>query len=493
MPPMHFLIVGLDGLRVDMMTPELTPHLWRLAQQGAWLQCHHAAFPTATRVNVTSLVTGSHSGRHGVVNNSIYEPGVVPDQPVDMGKYHLVEAADAFYQGRLLSTPSLGEVLAAHGDTMVAVSAGTTGSNRLMHHKVKEHGGIGFSTQSLEACYPRQEAEAIVQRFGTVPAAALPDAQRLAYITRVWCEHFWPTYRPRVSILWFSDPDKTSHYRGVGAPDTLESIAAADAQIGHILSWMATVEGCDNLNLILLSDHGHITVKEQLGVAEALSAAGMPAAEGHFGAGDLAVVPGATGSIHVRHRDAALTHKVTQWLQEQPWCGAIFTAGKNAVEGIVPGTLAQALVCNDHPRTGDIVYTMRTDEERDAYGVVGRGYDDSNIEVGMGTHGGLSSHELRNICVAYGPAFRQHTASTLASGTIDLMPTLLHLLHYPIPATAQGRVLGEILAQAADLPELQAVAQEYSAEVMTASGLYRQHLETTRVGSTVHLERAWVS
>ncbi len=306
MPPMHFLIVGLDGLRADMMTPELTPNLWRIAQQGAWLQRHHAAFPTATRVNVTSLVTGAHSGRHGIVNNSMYEPGVVADQPVDMGKYHLVEAADAFYQGALLSTPSLGEILTAQGDTMVAVSAGTTGSNRLMHHKVKERGGIGFSTQSLDACHPRQEAEAIIKRFGPVPPAALPDAQRLAYITRLWCEHFWPTYRPRVGILWFSDPDKTSHYRGVGAPDTLESIAAGDAQVGHLLSWLESAPGGEQLHLILLSDHGHITVREQVCVCDALSAAGMPAAEGHFGAGDLAVVPGATGSVHVRHHDAAL-------------------------------------------------------------------------------------------------------------------------------------------------------------------------------------------
>ena len=190
---MHFLIVGLDGLRADMMTPTLTPHLWQLARQGTHLTQHHAVFPTATRVNVTSLVTGSNAGRHGIINNSAFEPGVSPDGPVDYGKYNVVEAADAFYQGELLGTPSLGEMLAAHGDTMVAMSAGTTGSNRLMHHKVKTRGGLGFSTQGLAACYPQDAAEALIAACGPVPPAGKPDQARLAYVARALMTHVLPT------------------------------------------------------------------------------------------------------------------------------------------------------------------------------------------------------------------------------------------------------------------------------------------------------------
>ena len=175
MQPTHVVIVGLDGLRADMMTPDTTPHLLRLAQRGVLFPWHHAVFPTATRVNVTSLVTGTNSGTHGIVNNSIFEPGVAPDAPVYFGKYQMVEAADAFYGGSLLGTPSLGEILTAHGETMVAVSAGTTGSNRLMHHKVKSLGGIAFSTQGIPACHPIAEAETIGQNFGPVPAAGRPD------------------------------------------------------------------------------------------------------------------------------------------------------------------------------------------------------------------------------------------------------------------------------------------------------------------------------
>jgi hypothetical protein len=72
------------------------------------------------------------------------------------------------------------------------------------------------------------------------------------------------------------------------------------------------------------------------------------------------------------------------------------------------------------------------------------------------------------------------------------MPTLLHVLDYPIPSRVEGRILSEALAQPHSVPASISASQTYSAEAVTASGLYRQHLTTTRVGTTVYLERGWV-
>ena len=52
------LIVVLDGLRPEQMTKEHMPNLCRLTQRGVRFLRHHATFPTETRVNVASLVTG---------------------------------------------------------------------------------------------------------------------------------------------------------------------------------------------------------------------------------------------------------------------------------------------------------------------------------------------------------------------------------------------------------------------------------------------------
>ncbi len=485
----HFVIVGLDGLRADMVTPENTPNFLRLAQQGVHFSQHRSVFPTATRVNIASLVTGAYSGTHGIVNNAIFEPAISPETWVDLGQYDVVEAAEAYYRGQLLCTPSIGEVLAEHGDTMMAISSGTTGSNRLMHHKVKMLGGIGFSAHGIPACYPTDEAEAVVAKFGPAPAMSMPDSARAQYITDIFLPHLFPRHQPRVTILWFSDPDKTYHALGIGSPESLQAIRAVDAQLGRILDWSQESDQAGRINVLALSDHGHVTVRDKVSVNEALSADVTPAGRGHY-TDQVAVVPSLTGEIHVHNHDPKLVSRIAQWLMSQPWCGSVFTQGKNEVEGMAPGTLARSLVGNDHVRSGDIVYIMRTDDELNAHGLPGSCYDDSGLPLGGSTHGGLSPYELQNVFAATGPDFRSGHTNVLPSGTIDVMPTLLHLMGYPIPLSVDGRVLSEALSHAEDAPEAMAEPATYG--VTEKGSGYCQYLETTRVDNTVYVERAWV-
>ena len=70
----RFLIVAFDGLRPDMVDADLMPNLSTFRRQGANCTDNRAVFPTETRVNQSSLVTGCHPARHGMVANKFMEP-----------------------------------------------------------------------------------------------------------------------------------------------------------------------------------------------------------------------------------------------------------------------------------------------------------------------------------------------------------------------------------------------------------------------------------
>jgi len=65
------LIVAFDALRPDMVTPELMPNLTAFAETGVRFSHSRAAFPSETRVNQSTLVTGCYPVRHGIVGNGI--------------------------------------------------------------------------------------------------------------------------------------------------------------------------------------------------------------------------------------------------------------------------------------------------------------------------------------------------------------------------------------------------------------------------------------
>src|SRR6516162_2833573 len=72
------LVLVLDGLRPDSITPEETPNLWRLRQEGVDFPNSHSVFPTVTRVNATAIATGAYPARNGIVGNSYYSRAVDP-------------------------------------------------------------------------------------------------------------------------------------------------------------------------------------------------------------------------------------------------------------------------------------------------------------------------------------------------------------------------------------------------------------------------------
>ena len=76
--PVKYLLVGFDGLRPEMVTPELMPRLHRHAQEAVSFRNHRCTFPSETYVSLPSLVTGSAPSRHGMIANFYLDPNVDP-------------------------------------------------------------------------------------------------------------------------------------------------------------------------------------------------------------------------------------------------------------------------------------------------------------------------------------------------------------------------------------------------------------------------------
>src|SRR5246127_4943188 len=74
------IVMVLDGLRPDSITPEDTPNLWRLRQEGVNFVNGHSVFPTVTRANATAIATGTYPNRNGMFGNQIYVRAVDPNR-----------------------------------------------------------------------------------------------------------------------------------------------------------------------------------------------------------------------------------------------------------------------------------------------------------------------------------------------------------------------------------------------------------------------------
>lgn len=427
--PHSQLVIVVDGLRPDYITPQQMPRLSRLSARGVVFTAHHSVFPTVTRLNGASFVTGTYPEAHGLLGNTVYVPSVDPVHGLDTGRRENLERI-GLAEGRLLTAPTLSEILKRAGKTMVALGSGTTGAVFVLNDTVAT-GAVIHAGYALPASLQQR----IVDRFGAPPASGTPNAAQHRRIVDVYLQLVLDDFRPDVTWIWLNDPDATGHARGIGANATRESLTIVDGEIGRIEDALRASGRLDRTNILVTSDHGFSTHTSTLRLAAIVEPFARPMPDG---SADIVV---AEGAIYFRgSRDPSRIASVVAALQKRPEVGAIFTRPRagGEEEGEVPGTLSMAVARWNHPRAGEILVSANWSDEPNDAGIKGK-----STQVGVAGHGTSSPYDIHNTLIAAGPDFRHGMTSNVPTGNVDIAPTLLKLAGLQIPASMTGRVLEE--------------------------------------------------
>lgn len=417
-PAVTCLVIVVDGLRPDAVTETVMPRLWRLGRRGTVFTAHHAVYPTVTRVNGSSFVTGAYPEAHGLMGNTIYVPRANAARTLDTGVRENLEMVERA-EGTLLTAPTLSDVLTTAGKKMLVVSSGSSGSAYLLQG----------STIHYDFVRPPALAERVAAVLGAAPAAATPNDPRNRYALDAYLKIGLGELHPDVTFMWLNDPDGTAHANGLGVPITRDALRLIDNGIGQIEDALKARGLLDRTNIIVTSDHGFSTHTAQLKLNDLVQPFAKPMPDG---TPDLMV---AEGSIHFRAGwDAARAGTIVAALQKRPEVGAIFTR-----DGAVAGTLSLDTVRWNHPtRSGDILVSANWSSDVNASGVPGK-----TTSTGTAGHGSSGVYDIHNTLLAAGPAFREHAASSVPTGNVDIAPTLLRLMGLHIPPSMSGRVIEE--------------------------------------------------
>ncbi|HSF54048.1 MAG TPA: alkaline phosphatase family protein, partial [Algoriphagus sp.] len=406
------------------ITAEQMPHLHRLMTAGTQSLNHHPVFPSVTRVNATSFATGSYPHRHGILGNSIFLPEVNSQKGINTGNSSELIEADSILGGKLVSVPTIGEILTENNLNYAVFSTGSTGSSWLLNHRVK-----GFGIVNPDSILPTSLADQIIQEFGPPPAAEDPNAARHAWLTDIIIRYALAPDGPDVSAVWFSDPDGTAHAHGVGIPITLEAIGKVDEQIGRIAQAVKDLGLEGKVNIMVTADHGFVTRKESPGISSLLVEKGI---KDSADSEDIIVVGGA---VYLSTERKNSLDSILASLQKEEWVGALFTQ-----DGKV-GTLPYSSINWDFQgRTPDLLVDWNWSDQVNEFGYAGYSFGG-----GVAGHGTSSPYEMSIPLVAFGPSFKQGFQNKLPSSTVDLLPTILELYGVKSAENFDGRVISEIL------------------------------------------------
>src|SRR6266550_856727 len=478
----HVVLVVWDGMRPDFVSQQNTPTLWNLSREGVTFHNHHSVYPSATMVNGTALITGAYPGKGGITANHDYRPAIDNKRSLDVESPAAVKKGDELSGGKYISLPTLAELVQKAGGRMTIASAKTVGL------LLDRHAGIGLAKNCVTLfagkSAPPDAITSIIAALGPFPVAHL---EQDPWTTKALTNVLWKDGVPAFSILWLGEPDLTQHGSAPGAQPALAAIKSSDENLAAVLSALDRQRARETTDVFVVSDHGFSTIERSVDLRKILNDAGF-AAKTKFNdppkAGEIMLV-GNGGSVlfYVMQHDAAVTHRLVEFLQRSDFAGVIFT------RDVMPGTLNFGQAKIDSQHAPDVVMAFRWNDSKNQFGVPGMIDADWQRRAGEGTHATLSRFDMHNMLIATGPDFRRGQMDDLPTGNVDLAPTILRILEITPPQKLDGRVLSEALvkvdpATAGLKPETKTI------EVIKdfPAGTWRQSLQISRVGSTEYLD-----
>lgn len=399
------IILVLDGLRRDMISEELTPTLVRHAASAEQFTQHRSVFPSATRVVSSSVSTGCHPAKHELAGNSLVliENGRLVKH--DAGHPDFLQHKRRL-TGRSLAMPTLAERLRDRGGAIIysnvspgAAYAHDPDGNGIVYHRA---GSFGRGRVPLHD-WPADSITADIAGDHAMAQRFVNDVVR--------------TRKPALGILWFGEPDASSHAYPLGSPDHLAAIKAADANAAIVISAVtAAREQGEDILLVVASDHGHQTVAGVIDVDAELVSAGLKASP--VSDDVLAVSNGTSALVYVHPDHAARIEAIGAFLRDQMWAGDVLGAdrlpeiGQAARHGLA------------------FAVAMAATEEPNQHGIRGTSYaakpDAGKPDrMGCGQHGGLARFEQSPFLMIQGRGFTAGATQDEPSSAIDIAPTVL--------------------------------------------------------------------
>ena len=273
------LLISLDGFKPSYLSQQITPHLYRLAQQGAQAQGLISAFPSLTFPNHLTLVTGQTPDHHGIVNNTMTDAAT--SQRFSLGSREAVENPFWWQEARPIWV------------------------------SLRQQGKIASTL-----FWPGSEAT--IQ--GLTPNDWLRYNHDMSHEDRLQTLMGWlarpEDQRPDFATLYFSDVDSAGHSAGPDSEAVKLATQKVDQSLGLLLEALKKNNLMANTTLVLVSDHGMALAPEDKVIQVKTLLHQFPAAKWEWLGPTAGVRLNGASSQEVLNALSTLTH-VTCWPKEK--------------------------------------------------------------------------------------------------------------------------------------------------------------------------------
>lgn len=254
----NLIVLSLDCLSaLDYPLIKTLPNFQRVFEKGSFAREVETIYPSLTYPCHCTIVTGRYPKNHGVVNNTLIQPGAAsPDWNWHRSSIKGTTLYDEAYKQNLTTAALLWPV---------------TGKAKSIQYNLPEiFANRPWQNQimvSLRNGTPGYQWE-LNKLFGHIRNGLnQPELDDFVLASTV---HTIKTKQPNLMLVHFVDLDSMRHYHGVNSPEATEAIYRHDRRLGKILDALAESGKYEETTIIILGDHAALNENKAVKINVAL-------------------------------------------------------------------------------------------------------------------------------------------------------------------------------------------------------------------------------
>jgi predicted AlkP superfamily pyrophosphatase or phosphodiesterase len=261
--PSRLVVLSVDGMRPDFYRRPKEfglkiPNLLELVKAGASADLVESVYPTTTYPAHATLVTGVPPSAHGIYSH------LASLDPTE-------EARPWCWFAGALRVPALWDVVRATGRKTAAVSWPVSAGAGI-DYNIPEIWDPRLADPHRDFATPARHStpglfQEVMKVLEPVIGSATPDRLRSEAAL-----YLWSRYRPDLLLVHFVHYDQLAHKFGPTSPQALAAIEQADEEIGRFRE--NSVEA-DAPTIVVLSDHGFVSVQKEAAPLAVLAEEGL--------------------------------------------------------------------------------------------------------------------------------------------------------------------------------------------------------------------------
>lgn len=424
----HVLIISIDGLRPEFCVPgamaATCETMSSLREAGSYAKGAMPPYPSMTYPGHSTIVTGVHPARHGVIANSTWE------LPATEGR--------GYWFARDLEAPAIWDAAHEAGMTVGAVMWPVTAESKNIDWNIPE-----FWTTPLgrELDMIRQHATSGLLSNIEARAGAMSHDNAIKwdeFITQA-AAHIIREHRPNLMFVHLLESDKTQHGGGRNAPELPAVMRRLDGHVYDLVEATRKAGTFERTTFIVLGDHGFADIQKALAPNVVLVQEGFLTLAGERVTDWRAIVRNTGGSAGVFLRDPKDTTTAVK----------VRTALENGGRDKAGRPLYRIIAKDELTKLGgpsEAAFYLEAEPGYTFIGAVtgGEVVRESKLK---GNHGFLPTNpDMHTGFIASGRGIKRGVALDVIR-LADVAPTVAALLGLKMP-DADGRVLTEILVPA---------------------------------------------